>query len=138
MDFNIFSPIIEAKHSFEVISRLNFVCIASGQTYFSFCDAATSSKSVGAGEGRLTGQMMVGAHAWVCVWGEEEGGLRLIKEPGSHQRRGNEMAFDLVECWRMCDSLPQKCKVVCEPSGIEKNRNRSDLREGVRGGGQAL
>lgn len=34
-----------------------------------------------------------------------------MKEPGSDQRRENEMAFDLVGRWAS-DALPQKCKVV--------------------------
>lgn len=42
-----------------------------------------------------------------------------MKEPGSDQRRENEMAFDLVGRWAS-DALPQKCKVVLEPVGIER------------------
>lgn len=83
-----------------------------------------------AGEGRLTGQIMVGAHSNVGVRREGEAGLRWIKESGKHQRRRNGMAFDLVECWCVCGTLPQKCKVVCEPSGTEKKGNRLGLREG--------
>lgn len=48
-----------------------------------------------------------------------------MKEPGSDQRRENEMAFDLVGRWAS-DALPQKCKVVLEPVGIERGE-RSGL-----------
>lgn len=40
-----------------------------------------------------------------------------MKEPGSDQRRENEMAFDLAGRWQVTPP-PQKCKVVWEPVRI--------------------
>lgn len=46
-------------------------------------------------EGSLTGEMVV-VVVVACEW---MGRVRLMKEPGSDQRRENEMAFDLVGRW---------------------------------------
>lgn len=65
----------------------------SGQYFnFSYCQSHSLNPRWTSG-GSLTTEMVV---VVACGWMWR---VRLMKEPGSDQKRENEMAFDLVGCW---------------------------------------
>lgn len=76
---------------------INSFCVASVKIYLDLLPVS-SSKS-GGDEYLQFNWGNAGGASSEWVYG---GGMgRLMKDPGSDQRRENEMAFDLVGCWQV-------------------------------------
>lgn len=82
-------------YEFDKLKLIDCLCITPGQTYFNFGSCQSHPLNLrGMSEGSLTGETVAVVVVVVaCGW---KGRVRLMKEPGSDQRRENEMAFDLV------------------------------------------
>lgn len=94
-----FLSVVKSRTSFRVYEfnkLVNCLCINSGQMYFNFsCCQSNSQNLRWMSEGSLTSEMVV---VVVVVCGQMWR-VRMMKEPGSDQKRENEMAFDLVGRW---------------------------------------